>query len=251
MKKVLAILVLLAYALGITVYANTNIPILLYHNLAEEYDEDQSIVTISPAEFESHILYLLEKGFTPITFEQYYDAAKNNGNLPENPIIITFDDGYTSNYTYAYPVLKKYNIPATIFIVADSVGMTPSLYEHFSWEQALEMQRSGLISIQSHTFSHVDLLGLDEYNLEREIRYSKYVIEKNLGTKCNVISFPYGFHNSEIISKIHTAGYDMAVQVGNFGTNTVSDAGKALIRITVYGSWTPEMLVSNIKTYSV
>ena len=78
--------------------------------------------------------------------------------MPENPIAITFDDGYLSNYEIAYPILKELNIPATIFIVTSTVGLDESSGKvstpHFTWDQAREMQESGIIDIHSHSHSH-------------------------------------------------------------------------------------------------
>lgn len=234
---------------SVTVFADTSVPILLYHNMLKSYDEKDSIVTITPERFEEHIISLKKNGYTPVSFDDYLDAANGRSSLPEKPVIITFDDGYETNYTYMYPIAVKYNIPVTIFVVAKTVGQTPGAYPHFTWEQAKIMSDSGLISIQSHTFSHESVTGKTDFDAEREIRYSKYLIEKNLGTKCNVLSFPYGFHTAEHIFMSKRAGYDLSVQVGNFGKNTLNDADKALIRITVYGSWSGDDLLNRIDYY--
>ena len=80
--------------------------------------------------------------------------------------------------------MKKYNVPAGIFIVTSTVGHTPDMgtvsYPHFSWGQAKEMQDSGLIEINSHTHSHKNIADLTTAELQKEIRLSKYLIEKNL-----------------------------------------------------------------------
>ncbi len=250
MKKLIASILIVLNIIGFTAYGANGVPILLYHNVEEEYDISKSIVTITPKKLEEHITYLMKKGYNPITFDQYFEATKGKYELPENPFIITFDDGYLSNYTLAYPVLQKLNVPATIFVVTSTVGKTPSDLPHFDWEQAREMAESGLVSIQSHTNDHVELDSLFTYEVLRQLRYSKYLIEKNLGTKCNVISYPYGYHNSSTINMSHLAGYDMAVQVGNAGMNTLEDVNKALVRITVYGSWSPADVLYNMEAYA-
>lgn len=234
---------------SVPVFADTSVPVLLYHNMLTDYDENNSIVTITPERFEEHINSLLRDGYTPITFDDYLSAVKGTSSLPEKPVIITFDDGYETNYTYMYPIALKLNIPVTIFVVAKTVGETPGEYPHFTWEQAKIMQDSGLISIQSHTYSHEAVTGKTTFMAEREMRYSKYLIEKNLGTKCNVLSFPYGYHTAQHIFMAKRAGYDLSVQVGNFGRNTLNDSDKALIRITVYGSWSGYDLLDRINYY--
>lgn len=243
------VLLLLMFVFCINTSADATVPILLYHNVLEEYPDSDSIVTVTPNMLEQHIISLLNAGYTPISFDDYLNASKGISALPEKPVIITFDDGYETNYTYAYPLFKKYNVKATIFVAAKYMGETPGLYKHFTWEQARDMQNSGLVSIQSHTYSHENMTEKDLYSAESEIRYSKYLIEKNLGTKCNVLAFPYGFHNTDLLNRAHRAGYDIAVQVGNFGSNTLADTDKALVRITVYGFWTGDDLLWNIANF--
>lgn len=97
----------------------------------------------------------------------------------------------------AFPILKELEIPATIFVVTDTVGATKESgkvnYSHFTWEQAKEMQDSGLIDIESHTNDHVKLGELDKDTLNYELRKSKYLIEKNLGKTCDMIAYPLRF----------------------------------------------------------
>ena len=100
------------------------VPILMYHNITDDYPEETVGANITPERFERHIKTILDYGYNPIKLTEYYAYLTGNGTLPENPIIITFDDGYLSNYEIAYPLLKKYNIPASIFIVTSTVGHT-------------------------------------------------------------------------------------------------------------------------------
>ena len=249
LKLVLALAIAVGFVLP-TAYADgKSVPVLLYHNVLESYDSSDSIVTITPERLEEHITALLNAGYTPISFDNYIDASKGTYELPEKPVIITFDDGYETNYTYAYPILKKHGVLATIFVAVESVGKKPGDYPHFTWEQAREMNQSGLISIQSHTYTHRDITLLSQFEALREIRYSKYLIEKNLGTKCKVLAFPYGFHNPTHIKLAHDAGYDLTVKVGNYGKNTPGQGQDALVRITVYGSWTGKDLTGRINDY--
>lgn len=129
--------------------------ILTYHHLSEDGEGD---VNISVARFEEQLAALQEAGYQSVTLEQVYAYVEQGEPLPEKALLITFDDGYESNYTLAWPLLEKYGMKATIFVIGVSVGkdtykdtdnaMTP----HFSYEQAQEMIDSGTISIQSHTY---------------------------------------------------------------------------------------------------
>jgi nicotinamide phosphoribosyltransferase len=100
------------------------IPVLMYHNLAENYSKGTEGANITPKRFEEHMQGILERGYTPIFVADYYEYVQGRKELAENPIIITFDDGYLSNYEIAFPILKRLNIPATIFVVTSTVGAT-------------------------------------------------------------------------------------------------------------------------------
>ena len=249
MKKITFVTVfVLLFTICVNASASTHIPILLYHDVQETYPAEKAISTISPQVFEEHIATLLANGYTPIDFDDIYNASKGNFKMPEKPVVICFDDGYVGNYTYAFPILRKYGVKATIFIVAQTVGHVLPSSVHFDWEQAKTMQRSGLVSIQSHTYSHSDLTKMSDFQIERELRLSKYLIEKNLGTKCNYVAFPYGFYNQNIYDAAKRAGYTVTSQVGNIGINNVSDIhSRPLIRITTFGSWSGQDVLNIIK----
>lgn len=105
--------------------ADVSIPILLYHNFVTtvpDSDPDNFNYINTPESFEENIKTLLENKYSIISFKDLNDAYTGKKELPPNPIIITFDDGYYSNYEYIYPILKKYNVKASIFIITDRIG---------------------------------------------------------------------------------------------------------------------------------
>lgn len=242
MKKIIVLIMLFVF-LSTNASAN-HIPILLYHDLQPEYEPHRAVITVTPERFDEHILALLNNGYTPVSFEDVHNASLGIYTLPEKPVIVSFDDGYLTNYTYAFPIIQKYGIKSTIFVITKTVGQAGGDHPHFTWEQAKIMQKSGLVSIQSHTFSHNDMQTLDAFQIEREIRLSKYMIEKNLGTPCDMLAFPFGSCNQNIVDSAKRAGYKVVAQVGETGKNTVEDVKtEPLVRVTVYGSWTGEELV--------
>ena len=247
MKKLTVLVVCVLLVLCVSVSASAHIPVILYHDVQQYYTPDKAVITITPERFEEHIVALLNNGYTPISFEDVYNASKGNFIMPEKPVIISFDDGYDTNYNYAFPVIQKYGVKATIFIVVGTVGQVLQTSSHFNWEQAKIMQQSGLVSIQSHTYSHSDLTVLNTFQLERELRLSKYLIEKNLGTKCDILAFPYGNYNQEVAGAAKRAGYKVVAQVGETGVNTVDTVNtKPFVRITAYGSWSGDDLIMMI-----
>lgn len=223
------------------------VPILLYHHISTDFDPSNAISIISPKDFRLHMT-AIKAQFTPVSLRDYVEFVNcrdGSKTMPKNPIIVTFDDGYLSNYEVAYPILKELEIPATIFIVTDTVGAKGGEgkvnYSHFTWEQAKEMQDSGFIDIQSHTNDHVKLGTLSKDAVNFELRKSKYLIEKNLGKTCDMIAYPYGSYNDTVIEASHKSGYTAQCLVGDDAThidyevNIPRDGVEHMTRITVSG----------------
>lgn len=223
------------------------VPILLYHHISDEFDSTNAISVISPKDFRLHMT-AIKAQFTPVSLKDYVDfvtCRDGSKTMPKNPIIVTFDDGYLSNYEVAYPILKELEIPATIFIVTDTVGAKGGEgkvnYSHFTWQQAKEMQDSGFIDIQSHTNDHVKLGEISKDAVNFELRKSKYLIEKNLGKTCDMIAYPYGSYNDSVIEASKKAGYRAQCLVGDDAThidyevNIPRDGVEHMTRITVSG----------------
>ena len=132
------------------------VPMLLYHHLAEQ-GSGESILSID--KFRSHMELLKQNGYQPIPLKALADFVDSGKDLPEKAVVITFDDGYYSNYQYAYPILKEYQFPATIFTIGCSVGHMEfykdthhAITPHFGAAEIREMCGSGLIEVQSHTY---------------------------------------------------------------------------------------------------
>lgn len=128
---------------------SVTVPILMYH----QFDETTAI------DFERHMQLLSDNGYTPVPLDALSHYVRDAIALPAKPIVITMDDGYYSNYQYAYPVLQKFNYPATIFIIGCSFGHMEfykdtqhRLTPHFGAAEAKEMLASNLVSLQSHTY---------------------------------------------------------------------------------------------------
>ncbi len=231
------------------VYKKGYIPTLMYHKIkdqVENTEEDQSM-SVSTANFEAQLKALLEAGYTPISFKQLKDYLEGKAGLPKRPILITADDGYLCNYTKAYPILKKYNAQATFFVTSLYVGVTNE-HEHFTWEQAKEMEASGLIDIQSHTHGHTLMNELNKTDVSYEIQKSFGDIEKYLGKRdVKVLAYPQFLHTSKVKEWASECGVDLQV------TNLVSKYRPAatqktdIKRIHVSNDLSPQKLLSQIK----
>ncbi len=232
------------------------IPVLMYHNIAESYPKGAEGANITPKLFEEHMLGILERGYTPIQVSDYYNSTERGKELPENPIIITFDDGYLSNYEIAYPILKKLNIPATIFVVTSTVGAKKESglvsNPHFTWEQAREMQSSGIIDIQSHSHTHQNMTAISPAQLQEELRISRYLIEKNLNKHCFGFAYPGGRYNETTLKLARYAGYRMQILVNyaesgeDYLANNVKSGIERFTRLTISGDMTTKDLFERI-----
>ncbi len=132
------------------------IPVLMYHHLTSS-GNNSTIIT--PAHFERQLQLIQREGYTAVSLQDLVDFVYNGGTLPKKPVLLTFDDGYESVYLEAFPLLKKYQMKAASFLIGVSVGSKTHykntnypIIPHYDWDQARDMQNSGLVTIQSHTY---------------------------------------------------------------------------------------------------
>ncbi len=180
---------------------------LMYHHIGvlEDTQDEQFPFTISPAQFERQLLFLKERGYTVASQEDIVHARQTGHTHVENPVLLTFDDGYEDNFTHLFPLLKKYQAHALIFLVTERVG-TPG---YLTWEQIGQMHASGLVAFGSHSCTHRRLRSLSDEDIAQEITQSKQILEEKLG--CPVLSFCYPFgaggFDKRVRPQVLKAGY--------------------------------------------
>ncbi len=228
-------------------YPNQTLPVLMYHVFSEETEPASPFITVGIKRFEEQIQALLANGYTPITFKDLDAYLKGEGGLPDKPIILTADDGYLNNYTLAFPILQKYKVPATFFVSPGIVGVdTGNL--HFTWEEAREMEESGLIDIQIHGYNHTPFTLLTTKDVYYQVSCAWGVIEKYLGKRDLVaVSYPEFRHTKEM--------QDLLTQMGiSFQTtdtkSTTTINRQDIKRINVPHSMTAEKLLEAVKAVS-
>lgn len=254
MKRITALILITVLSLTIAspVFADTDdirVPFLLYHSVPDTVNDDDDILLhISKDMFYEHMLALKNAGYNSITLDEYYNYVENNGTLPSNPIVICFDDGYENNYTNAWPILRELGMKATVFVIVSRVGDHSVKYPHFTWEEALEMENSRVISIQSHSYTHPSFSSLTYGETVREMRLSKYILEKNMNKTCDYMAYPYGHTNAFSDDAGKKAGYKLMCLVENSGSNGKDTPLGDIHRLNVSANMDSEYLLEYISS---
>lgn len=214
----LVLVLLTLAALHIEASQAAVLPVLVYHHIQEQVQSD---VSCTPEQFESQILALQKAGYTPITLAQtrLFLAGALNG--IEKPVLITFDDGYESLYTYALPLAKRFKVPMSVFVVTARIGRKPQFARYLGDNQIREMAASGYFDFGSHTHDlHTestrifDAFGSGADNpilrlLNRDLRLSSARLEGLIGRRPEAIAWPYGRFNSEYAAIARQNGFKL------------------------------------------
>jgi peptidoglycan/xylan/chitin deacetylase (PgdA/CDA1 family) len=185
--------------------------VLLYHRIAPVTSPADPLC-VTPEQFDAQMRYLAEMGFTT-------DAPKCPAALPAKPVVITFDDGYLDTYSTAFPILQRYGLTATVFIVSGCIGATsdawgpPTPAPLLTWSQIDEMSRAG-ISFQSHTRTHPDLTRCRDAVALSELAGSRAEIEDHVGRAVNALAYPFGRFDARVLGLAERAGYRIAWAAG-------------------------------------
>lgn len=214
------------------------IKILLYHQVNEN-NTVSKIGKVTKIDFDKQMVYLTKR-FNIISIQDMDEGLKGNQNLPKNPLIITFDDGCIDNYTIAFPILVKYKLPFTIFLVANKIEKNGYL----TLGNIKTMKKFGA-TYGSHTLAHPDLRKVSKERKKKEIFLSKGTIKKLLNNSTQFFAYPYGEYNQEIITLSKEAGYSYALTT-KYGNNTKKDNPYELKRIPIYGNRTFSFFKCNL-----
>ncbi len=184
------------------------IPILTYHQVGSETVSDFPSIYISKDDFEKHIEWLCENGYRFVSIDEVLKNISQKKKDENKRVVLTFDDGYEGVYQYAFPVLKRRQLTATIFLIPDKLGKIEK-FSYLNVSQIQEMANYGF-EIGSHSLTHQDLTLIEEADLKREIFDSKKRIEDLTSRPCSHFCYPYGKWNHEVQNKVREAGYKSA-----------------------------------------
>lgn len=180
------------------------VPVIMYHHvqpMAEAQARGQGSLTVDPGYFDQQMSYIASRGYTTITAEQLVDALRTHTQLPGKSIVVTLDDGYEDNYTYAFQILKKYNLIGNIMVATGLLGGTGN-NTYFTWDQLKEMVNSGHVYAYDHTWSHYPTGSGNPKKDQDEIMTAKQQLESTLGRQQHVFAYPYGSGQGN--SQLHT-----------------------------------------------
>jgi peptidoglycan/xylan/chitin deacetylase (PgdA/CDA1 family) len=215
----------------------TPIPILMYH----EISTGPNCMWVPEKDFYVQMKYLHDNGYQTISLSQavellngHYDTSKK--------VVLTFDDGYSTFYDYAWPILEEFDQQATIFIIS-KLADTP---EYLNWEQIRYLASNG-IEIGGHTRTHPLLTTLSTSDSNIEIAQGKQEIESRLGKSIATFCYPTGNYNSQVVNQIKNAGYVAAVTMTQQRKASYSDDLFLLPRLGVYKDDSLERFIEIIK----
>lgn len=225
------------------------VPILAYHQVAESGGPAGCPWRVTPTAFESQMRWLAERGYQVFGLAEFL-RDRNDGRLRSRSVVLTFDDGFRGLLLHAYPVLKRYGFPATLFLTTGSIGQPdfpwvrhwlqgnedPQEYRPLSWDEVRALDGT-LIELGSHTVTHPHLGRLGPTAMVAEVTESRRRIEAETGRGVRFFAYPggigrYGDHTPETRRVLMAASYSAAL-VSEIGRNGLSADRFALRRLSV------------------
>lgn len=190
-----------------------DIAVLVYHRFGPTVADS---MTVRTADFASQLEYLKSNGYTVIPLRSL--VAYMSGDAPPPPersVVITADDGHESVFTQMYPLISRYHVPVTLFIYPSAIS---NANYALTWQQLRQMQDGGLVDIQSHTYWHPNFknekkrLDANDYRkfVGMQFSKSKQVLEKKTGKPVDMLAWPFGIFDDELMSMARDAGYRAA-----------------------------------------
>lgn len=237
-------------ALTATSREEVSLPIIMYHSLLPH---ERTSYIVSPKRFESDLKFLSKNGYTTVTMQDVIDYVNGKAPLPSKPIMITFDDGYYNNYTYAYPLLKKYDCK----IVLSPIGSCSdrfsendgghNTYSHITWQQLREMQASGHVEIANHTYAlhqQTDMgRGIQQHRHESDDDYRERLLDDvggmqerffaGIGNMPTTFTYPFGAYNQCALNILKEIGFKATLTCEAF-TNRITKDPDCLYQLGRY-----------------
>ena len=225
------------------------VPIFMYHSVLKNVASNEKYI-VSLNNLEDDIKYLKENGYNTVLFADLMNYVKNGAELPQNPVMLTFDDGFYNNYAYLLPLLEKYNSKAIISIVGDytdTAAETPDknpAYAYLDWEDCRTLLKSGHIELQNHSYSMHNLKGNrrgckklsdeseEEYHkiFENDIGRLQTKMHDELGITPKLFTYPFGLISDASLSAVKDMGFEGSLSCSE-GVSLVTREPECLYRL--------------------
>jgi peptidoglycan/xylan/chitin deacetylase (PgdA/CDA1 family) len=233
-------------ALGVRPHP-TGVRCLSYHSIVQTDQRDSSQMTTPVSLFREQLERLAVRGYRVEQASTVVQQLQRGVAVDAKTIVLTFDDGFANNYRVAFPLLREYGVPATFFVITAALNGEPGKLrntwpeDYMDWDEAREMQASGLVDFGCHTATHWNLRGLPDATLRDETEGAKRELEKGLGRAVTLFAYPFGSYgawDSLAVGAIQRAGF-LGAFTTVFGVNTPSTDRFLLKRTRV--SWTDDI----------
>ncbi|UHA71895.1 polysaccharide deacetylase family protein [Paenibacillus sp. 481] len=216
-------------------YYSDQVAILMYHHLADKPEHDH---ILSVHDFEQHMKLFKEEGFNVLTMDEYVNYMTKGSPIPDNAVLLTFDDGYESFYTHAFPILRIYGYTATNFIIVSAIDNQTGIPK-LTWDQMREMKAAGMSfynhTYESHLYRPVTSGGAtrpmlthplfvkdldrretkEEYKARiwKDLSTAERRLKEELNNTQGIIAFPFGAYNDHVIETVKSLGMELSFTV--------------------------------------
>ena len=218
------------------IFQEEKVAILTYHDIVDSIPEEELELTvnITTEKFEKQIKWLADNNYTTISFEDLYNWKENGKKLPRKSVILAFDDGWTSFYTKAMPILEKYNMKGSVFVIlkySENATENTSLYIKLEQIQDIENNHQN-IEVLSHSYNlhireNANSNDYDVYN--NDIREVKKYLQN-----ATYYAYPFGIHNDEYIQALKDNGYKLAFTFGPYDFVKKTDDNFKIPRLGIF-----------------
>jgi peptidoglycan/xylan/chitin deacetylase (PgdA/CDA1 family) len=225
------------------------IPIFVYHNIGPQA---KGRLVIAAKAFEEQMRYLKSQGYRVVSLREFYKFISLERQLPRKTVVLTFDDGYQAFLEYAYPLLKELGFTATLFVYTDYVGAGRNA---LNWDDLKKLDAAGF-EVEAHSKSHSDLRrNPDESErdyarrMQAELEQPLSLFKRHLGRASQILAYPYGAHDDELVEKVREAGYVAAFSVRRQGNPSFVHPIK-INRSQIYSEMSLSEFIKNLNVFS-